>query len=320
MIVNHTYIRKGEIDMSVVSSLIEKILNNIKEKEQEITTTDPIVLRFEREKERCVKWLTELETQLEILRNVKSVDLSQMKPVQRTFIERLKNDPELLETQKRDKKAEIARVKRLIDLCDIEKEYAREPFEEDVQERKNIFPTHFDKILKALNSLESTSASKIGLYGASFVHSAEIVETGAIEHRYDRSGRISNRTEVGKIPIRECTKSGLELCLKQDMDIERSSDYLPCGCLFVVKPKDSKDEWLMNEHLLSNIYLTDSPEQLVCIVTTSESKEKLLQIASEYCIDKSKIIEFEEVEGFLAKQLQEEKENIYQNEFDEIAK
>ena len=185
------------------------------------------------------------------------------------------------ELEKLEKESGLSDYNRaLYEVAKQKMDYMRLNSDKDTNERLRIEEEFANNILK----FDKHGCLDLRFHATSLAATHEIIQDGGIVSAYDRIGvqmSADGHNQVSVTKIDTVNRS-----IENWLDIRGFRDSQPCGCLFVLQPKD-KDEALKNSgKYMDNVDFVAHPEQLKAIVTTEENVEQVQQWLAEKGMNK----------------------------------
>lgn len=165
--------------------------------------------------------------------------------------------------------------------------FIRPNTQEDIEYRKK-------QCRKFIINLKEVLSGNLDLrfHGTSIYLAEQIIRSREISHnatRYD--GAIKSLNEIDKISASDV--NSIIRTIECFLDIAKYDRCLPCGCMFVLIPKDKEDATYGND-LMSAVDFQQNPEQLFSVVTTPENIKRVKKWMNEATLDSSCVHTFEE--------------------------
>ena len=192
---------------------------------------------------------------------------------------------------------------------------ARPDTQADIEERKRIMNTYPDLLRKHVSE-----NNPLFFHGMRDLASLEqVLSSGHLGYLLDET--THSFTNPGTVDV--TTANSVETSIQGFTGLNYSGydKFLPAGCLFVILPKDDAEkEYAITrrgtEHNIETVDFKSDPNRIVAIVSTTENKERISELAQKYHIDPKKVYTFDGFIEHLSKQnssrllttLKEEKE------------
>lgn len=204
---------------------------------------------------------------------------------------------------------------RLIKHFQAQLSLARPDSQADIEERKRIMMTYPDLLRKHVSE-----KNPLFFHGMRDLTSLEqILSSGHLGYLLGEKTR--SFTNPGTVDV--TTADSIETSIQgfTGLNYGGYDKFLPAGCLFVISPKDEAEREYANkntgtEHNIETVDFKSDPNRIVAIVSTTENKERISELAQKYHIDPKKVYTFDGFIEHLSKQnpskllttLKEEKE------------
>ena len=204
---------------------------------------------------------------------------------------------------------------RLVKQFQTQLGLARPDSQADIEERKRIMNTYPHLLRKHVSE-----NNPLFFHGMRDLASLEqVLSSGHLGYLLGETTR--SFTSPGTVDV--TTADSVETSIQgfTGLNYGGYDRFLPAGCLVVISPKDDAErEYAItrkgSEHNIETVDFKSDPNRIVAIVSTTENKERISELAQRYHIDPEKVYTFDGFIEHLSKQnssellttLKEEKE------------
>lgn len=164
-------------------------------------------------------------------------------------------------------------------------EFLRPGTEEDMADRLSQYHD-FSKNVKEV----VPDNLPLRFHGSPIYNARSIISDGQISSSVDRLG-FSTSWDVSK-QISVTTRDSIDISVRDYTDLITS--YMPCGCIFVLLPKDDIDAKSGTSLLMGNVNFKKEADRLVSVITSKENVNCVKQWMIESGLDPKKVKNFEE--------------------------
>ncbi|MGE5472610.1 MAG: hypothetical protein ACM3UU_00105 [Ignavibacteriales bacterium] len=199
----------------------------------------------------------------------------------------------------------IAMKKRALEQISDKLEFLRPENEEDMSYRSRQYKEFPKRIKETVpNDLP------LRFHGCPIYTAERILQSGELSSSVDRIGIETSYDAEGQVSV--TTKDTIDTTVHGYSDLGGNQN-LPAGCIFVLLPKDEKDEEIGQSMMMGNVSFKEEPERLFAIITSPENISRVKGWSKESGVDLTKVHDFDSFIKIFDKQKDNTQGNVLES-------